>query len=235
MLFIQVQVLVLSSTGPVQMHILHIQLNYTGLVRIKGIAGSYIFTSPYYRKELHNSFQKNKYTTYVCSTNSNNHDEFFGSYGELYGSCEEDTNQNFTSLAEHIEVNSSGQEKTSDTVTDEQNFTNNEQSCQDLIPADAHDIHSDAINQVLIPLTAMKMEIKRYQDILLEINDGICQRKTITVNNLSSVSKKSKRNRRTKYHKYRRSSASSENLVWLSDGGAFSTWAMDEWLVVEKV
>ena len=198
------------------------------------------FTSPYYRNELHNSFQKNKYTTYVCSTSSNNHDELFRSYGELYGSCEEDAHQSYSSLDNHIGVTSSHIEKSTATVPDEQNCSSytryqNEQPSQEFIPADALGIHKDAMDQVLMPLTAMRMDIKIYQDILYDIKDAISQVATTAVDDPLPVNKKYNRNKRTKYHKNRRSSASSENLLWLSDGEAFSTWAMDEWLVVEKV
>ena len=91
------------------------------------------------------------------------------------------------------------------------------------------------MNQVQNSLASLRLEMKRYQDILFGIKDGIVQVSKHIVDNPLSLNKEVRRNKITKYHKFRRALASSENLMRLSDGGAISTWPMDEWLVVEKV
>ena len=91
------------------------------------------------------------------------------------------------------------------------------------------------MNQVHKSLASMRLEMYRYQDILFGIKDGIAQVGKGIADNPLALNNKVRRNKITKYHKFRRALASSENLMRLSDGGAISTWHMDEWLVVEKI
>ena len=91
------------------------------------------------------------------------------------------------------------------------------------------------MHQVQKSLASMRLEIRRYQDILFGIKDGIAQVSKSILDKPLALAKEVRRNKITKYHKFRRALASSENLMRLSDGGAISTWPMDEWLVVEKV
>ena len=183
---------------------------------------------------LYISCAENKYVTDICSPIPDQHSEVYRSYGEVYGSCEANTQQNCTSFDEdHIDIYSSCQD-----IPTTFHITHRGSRCtryQDMTPSNTLNKQRTIMNQVQKSLASLRLEIKRYQDILFGIKDGIVQVNKRIVDNPLSLNKEVRRNKITKYHKFRRALASSENLMRLTDGGAISTWPMDEWLVVEKV
>ena len=183
---------------------------------------------------LYISCEENTYNTDIFSTVPDHQTELDRSYGEMYGgSCEANTQKSCTSFDDHIDVYSSCQD-----IPTTFHITHRESRCtryQDLTQTNDFDKQRTLMNQVQNSLASMRVEMQRYQDILFGIKDGIAQVSKSIVDIPLILNKEVRRNKITKYHKFRRALASSENLMRLSDGGAISTWPMDEWLVVEKV
>ena len=190
-------------------------------------------SSPHDHDGLYISCEENKYATGICSTIPDQHSEVYRSYEKVYGSCDANIQLDCTSLDDHIDVFSSCQD-----IPTTFHITRRGSRCaryQELTPSNTLNQQRTLMHQVQKSLASMRLEIRRYQDILFGIKDGIAQVSKSILDKPLALAKEVRRNKITKYHKFRRALASSENLMRLSDGGAISTWPMDEWLVVEKV
>ena len=88
------------------------------------------------------------------------------------------------------------------------------------------------ITEIFLSLKAIVKGMKSYQDILFGIRDGI----VVLDNSYHEASPSSKQGRR-KYGGNRVSSMSSSSDISKdsSDGESFSTWDLDEWLVVDTL